>query len=151
MLSRRKLNHTAAGLLGKFISRNNDHEGYWALGALSMEARRLDNRVELDLLQASARPAAPACASLALIWSGHLHAALARHGALAGELAGASITLEFGLVALPMPPWSYPFGDPFRCTVRLASADGRVAERQALGRCFPLDQFRGSRSTRYRA
>jgi len=148
MLSNRKLKHTTAGLLGKFIGRNNDYDGYWALGTLYMEARDAGNRIELDLLTAGGEPATPACLGLARTWSGHLRDALLGHGGLPDDLAGASISLEFGLLSLQMPPYSYPIGDPFRCTLRLVASDGRVVERQALGRCFPLDRFWGSRSTR---
>lgn len=149
MISRRKLNHTAAGLLDKFIGRNNDYEGYWALGFLYMEGRAAGNRVELDLLAAVAQPSSPACASLARTWAHHLRQALHRHGVAPDELAHAAIVIEFGLPPVPKRPGHIEYGDPFLCSLRLVAVEGRAAERRRMGHCKPADEFRGSRSTRY--
>lgn len=149
MISRRKLNHTAAGLLDKFIGRNNDYEGYWALGFLYMEGRAAGNRVELDLIAALAQPSSPACASQARTWTHHLRQALHRHRVAPDELAHAAIVIEFGLPPVSKQPGYIGYGDPFVCSLHLAAVDGRVAERRRTGHCKQADEFWGSRSARY--
>lgn len=141
MISRYKLNHMAAGLLDKFVGRNNDYESHWALGVLYYEARMSDNRVELDLLAASAQPALPACSSLARTWAQYLRQALGRHRAFPHELQSASITIEFGLPPVPKRPGFIEYGDPFLCSMRLVADDGRVAERRRMAHCAPADTF----------
>ena len=150
MLSRYKLRHTATGLLDKFIGRNNDYEGYWALGVLYTEARVSGNRVALDLLTAKAQPASGACTGLARTWADYLREALGRHGLCAGDLAAATISLEFGLPPVPKRPGYVEYGDPFSVLLRLVSRDGLEFARQGTGHCKPYDEFRGSRSTRYK-
>lgn len=148
MIAKSKFNHTAAGLLSKFISRNNDIEGYWGLGVLYTEARASANRVTLDLLEETAQPASPVCVGAARTWARYLRLALARHGISAQALSAASVSIEFAL-ALPIRPRYIPYGDPFVCLVHLRSADGREFIRRTTGYCLPHDQFQGSRSTRW--
>jgi hypothetical protein len=149
MLSNYKLKHTTAGLLDKFIGRNNDYEGYWALGVLYAESRAWSLRVELDLLGAVAQPDTPASASLARAWAHHLRQALRRHKLSPDELAHAGFVIEFGLPPVPKRPGHIEYGDPFLCRLRLEATDGRMAERRRMAHCRPADEFRGSRSTRY--
>lgn len=141
MLSKYKLNHMAAGLLDKFIGRNNDYQRHWVPGVLYYESRDTGKRVELDLLGASARPAAIACTSLAATWAAYLRQALGRHHAAPDELTSATITLEFGLPPVPKRPGYIEYGEPFLCTLRLVAADGRVAERRRMEHCKPADEF----------
>ncbi|MFC0253969.1 hypothetical protein [Massilia consociata] len=149
MISRRKLNHTAAGLLDKFVGRYNDHEGYWALGVLYKEARISANRVEIDMLDASVQPASPICTDLARTWASCLRQAIDRHGIPTHDLAAASISIEFGLPAVPTPPGLVAWGDPFPVHLAPRIRDGRVSTRQKSGHCRPSDQFPGRRSGRY--
>ena len=148
MIAKGKFNHTAAGLLGKFISRNNDIDGYWGLGVLYMEALASGNRVVLDLLEGGAQPPSTVCTGAARTWAHYLRAALAGHGLAADALAAATLSIDFGLPAPKRPPY-IPHGDPFECVVRLRSADGRDVTRREIGYCLPWDRFHGSRSTRW--
>lgn len=147
MIARRKFNHTAAGLLGKFVSRNNDYQGYWALGVLYTEARASAMRVELDLLRVHALPEAPACVSVARSYATFLGSALAEHGLTPQALAAATVSIEFGL-SLPQRPRYIPCGDPFVCSFRILSGDGREFTCRKTGYCLPHDQFAGIRSAR---
>lgn len=144
MLSRYTLRHTTAGLLDKFIGRNNNYEVYWALGVLYTEALAAGNRVELDLLTGKAEPATPACASLARTWASYLQQALRRHAASTEDLALARLSIAFGLPAVPKRHGYIEYGDPFLCTLQLASHDGRVCARERMEHCVPHEQF-GSR------
>ncbi len=138
MIARRKLNHAAAGLLGKFLSRNNDYLGYWAPGVLYTEARASGLRVELDLLRGQALPDAPACVSVARSYAAFLRNALVRHGVAPEMLSSASLALVFDLPGPRMPAGSY-FGDRVECILTIGSHDGRTVTRRASTRCAPHD------------
>ncbi|NNG22188.1 hypothetical protein [Telluria aromaticivorans] len=149
MISRRKLNHFSAGLLDTFITRYNDYEGYWAFGVLYREVQASANRMQLDLLAATAQPEAPAACSVARTYARYLHQAIAKLGVRLEELESASMVIEFGLPPVPRNPNLVQVGDPFTCTLHVVTRDGRRATRQKLAQCMRVDEFRGSRSTRY--
>ena len=151
MISRRKLNHLSAGLLDTFISRYNDYEGYWAFGVLYREAQVSANRIELDLLAGTAQPEAPAGCSVARTYAQYLRQAAAKLGVGLDELESAMIGIEFGLPPVPRDPNLFQVGEPFTCTLRLVTRDGRNASRHKLSHCKPWDAFGGRRSTRYQA
>lgn len=148
MIARRKFNHTVAGLLSKFLARDNDIDGYWTPGVLYTEARAAANRVELDLLGTVAAPASPACLSVARTWTFYLGEALGRHGISPDALAAASISIEFGLPLAQARPGYIAFGDPFQCSLRLLCGDGRELVRRKVAHCMPHEAFWGTRSTR---
>ena len=150
MIPMRKLNHMAAGLLGSFVSRNNDIQGYWALGVLYTDAQGSGKRVELDLLSGSAQPATPVCTGLARGWEHRLRQAISALDISMDDLASATVSVEFDRRDIALGPNDFGIGEPFLCSLRLSSKDGRVSLRTIPGRCRPHDQFFGSRSTRYR-
>lgn len=150
MIAKSKFNHTAAGLLSKFVSRNNDYQGYWALGVLYTEARASGLRVELDLLHGQALPEAPACVSVARSHATFLRNALARHGATPGMLSSASLALVFDLLEPRMPAGGSYFGDRVECILTIALHDGRTVTRRASTRCAPHDSRIFRRATALR-
>jgi len=151
MIAKRWLKHTAAGLLDSFVSRNNDFIGYWAPGVLYTETLATGMRVELDLLRVAAQPGTPASLAAAQYWSAYLRDALHRHGSGVDDLQTATVSLAFGLPPLPLPSYYMCGGEPFSCSVRLASRGGDAVEREALRSCLPHLSHDGRRSTRYRA
>jgi hypothetical protein len=57
MARRKELKNIAAGLYGSFISRNNDVNGYWGMGKLSLLAQQhTTNQVSINLLNKSILP-----------------------------------------------------------------------------------------------
>lgn len=138
MIARRKLHHMAAGLLGKFMSRNNDYQSYWALGVLYTEARVSGLRVELDLLHGRAVPEAPACVSVARSYAILLRTALARHGVTPDMLSSATLSLAFGH-PVPVPASAGAFGDRVECVLRIVAQEGSAVSRHASARCAPHD------------
>lgn len=151
MIEKRWLKNIAAGLLDSFVSRNNDFIGYWVLGVLYTETLAYGKRVDIDLLAASADPATPAAVAAACFWSDYLRAALQRHRGAVGDLEMATVSITFGCSPLPQPRHHMCGGDPFACSLRLLSRSGDVADREALGFCFPHLSHDGRRSTRYPA
>lgn len=141
MLSKYKLNHMTAGLLDKFVGRNNDYQRHWALGVMYYEARAAGDRIELDLLAACTQAPFPASTTLARTWAAYLRQALARHNAAPDELHAATMSVQFRLPPVPKRPGYIEYGDPFLCSLRLVAKDGRVAERHRMGHCAPADEF----------
>lgn len=56
MKIRSRLKHGASGLLARFISRNNDYQGFWTLGVLYSSVRTAPWRVEFNLISGDAYP-----------------------------------------------------------------------------------------------
>ncbi len=139
MIAKRKLRHAAAGLLGKFMSRNNDYQGYWALGVLYTEARASGMRVKLDLLHGRALPEATACVSVARSHAVFLRTALARQGLVPDMLSSATLSLAFCSPAASMPANGSSFGDPVECILTIVARDGRTVSLHASARCAPHD------------
>lgn len=124
----------AAGLLGSFVSRNNDVGGYWALGLLYAESDEL--RMRLDLLARTAMPDGVAATTVARNYGELLRRAMEREGIEQGELVGAAVELRFATLAMP-PPFHYQAeGDPFACTITLRTSSGQVVTREAYERCW---------------
>lgn len=149
MIEKRWLKNVAAGLIESFISRNNDFIGYWALGVLYAETLALGKQMDIDLLAAAAHPDTPAGSETARVWSDYLRNALHRHGGVMQDLDTATVSIAFGLSALPQPRHQLCGGHPFSCSVRLVSRRGDEIVRDALGFCFPHVAHDGRRSTRY--
>jgi hypothetical protein len=135
-----KLRHAAAGLLGSFVSRNNDLWGHWALGPLYARAHGAGGMVELRLLDAGAFPGAQECITVARRYAIFLRRTLAALGLRRDELHRADIVLAFDIVPgadlVRLAP-----GNPFLCTVTLALRDGRSASCRAYGHCLPQPPF----------
>lgn len=131
----KKLRHVAAGLLGSFVSRNNNVDGYWAIGVLYLEAAASDNIVQLRLLE---REAAPPSATTMLVASNYaefLRRALIKQLVEWEELAAANIDLQFDTAPDRRDLECRSAGDPFVCTVTIQSKRGEVACVKASGRC----------------
>jgi hypothetical protein len=57
MPRRKAFQDAARGLLGAFVSRNNDVGGYWAIGKLYAHARRSRSpEVRIDLIESTIAP-----------------------------------------------------------------------------------------------
>lgn len=144
------LTNIANGLCGSFISRNNDLDGYWAIGKLRSLAEKYgQTTVLLDLLTSSIRPPAPEFAPVLARYS-HLLEKLADLTRIRSrEITAALITLDF-----EPPPWpriSYykpQWGDQFTLTVTIDADDRAAGSVRHAGYCRPHDPTRESRSIR---
>ncbi len=69
MARRKELKNIASGLLGAFVSRNNDVGGYWGIGHLcSLATNSQSAKVKLDIL---AKTMFPACSTFDKLLSGY--------------------------------------------------------------------------------
>ncbi len=146
------LRHVAYGLRDAFVGRNDDLDGYWALGKLYAAADPATTSVVLDLVDGGALPPAPDCLALARRHAEFLAQALAAHGIPRHALARAEILVEFDIVpevSIPrLSPQVARPADPFRCTVTLGDHAGRLAQARTWGYCWRHDPQRESRRNR---
>ncbi|MET3650800.1 hypothetical protein [Dyella japonica] len=128
MPSSRVLKSIANGLVGTFVSRNNDVLGYWGIGQIQREIEGLsDTVVELDLMHGVAMPEGPIAKALIAQYSTYLLASLARDGFTPSELTAAKILVEFGNFGEAEAPDLFSTtGQPFNCRAVLTSKSGKT-------------------------
>ncbi len=139
---RRELNHVAGALLGSFVSRNNDVNGYWALGQL----RRLADRTgvpefRFNLLSGEAQPSDPLTVRVAKTYAEELARHVANRDLPMDRVRDAEIVVRFGAAAGQEAPY-FTYGQPFQCTVSIVDDHGKAHARGAIGRCAPHDPKR---------
>ncbi len=149
MAKRGELKDVASGLLGSFVSRNNDVDGYWSLGLLrSLADRRGRRTLRLDLIARTAEPSEELVDRLAARYGDMLGRHLARRGIAASAVVEAEVEIEFDTPASIFS--SLPtYGTPTRCSVRLLDDRGREQRQSIRTACAPHDPSRESRSRRY--
>lgn len=152
MARRKDLKNAASGLLGSFISRNNDVGGYWGIGKLCLLAHRQGARTaRLDLLEKSITPASAEFSSSVAEYAERLHERLAARDIPRDWLTSATIEVDFA----PDPPTGIrvprvSWGDLFKLTVTIVDDVGRSHAVSGYGYCAPHDSRRESRSMRGR-
>jgi hypothetical protein len=144
------LKDIAGGLCGSFASRNNDLDGYWAIGKLRLLARQHGlGTVEIDLL-APSMPLPLSDFSPVVARYRRLLAKLAdRAGIRFEEITAASVTVDFAPAPWPRAMYDKSeWGGQFILTVTVRAgsrADGIVRH---AGYCRPHDPASERRSTR---
>jgi hypothetical protein len=137
----KNLKGIAGGILGSFLSRNNDFDGYWGMGILRLLAQEHDvNAVCLDLLAGTCTP------------PDHRGAEIARaHGlrfqrflADSGLVRAAEITVSFGPFNGRLPRQE-TYGTPFAASLVLSDNRGKAHRAEAAGWCGPHDPRRECR------
>lgn len=149
MVKRKQLKNLAYGIAGRFTSRNNDLNGYWALGILySAAADAGTSTISLDILSQTAKPSFQYSSRLLTGLQKYMDDRLERLQ-LIGHVFAATIDIEFDVAAPPLrivrrTPW----GEPYVGKVTLTDDLGQ--ERSALfgGCCGKHDPLREHRSTR---
>ncbi len=127
----------AGGLLGSFLSRNNDLAGHWALGLLYAEAKAPARTIELDLLRGVGHPAGMCAHAVSRRYQQFLQAALTKLGIDWSTVTRATVVLKFNIPPR-LPDFHYPcMGDPLEVTVMLAVNQGETVATSALARCQP--------------
>ena len=149
MARRKDLNGVAAGLVGTFVSRNNDLEGYWSLGRLrTLADRHQSKEVVIDILRGTASLPGRDAAEVSRTYRGWLLERLAKIGIPTDWVKEAKISLQFGSWEGNAPPPQRTWGDPFVCRVSLVDDQGRTHMAGESGWCAPHNSQRESRSLR---
>jgi len=144
MPRRRDFRGAAFGLLGAFVSRNNDVGGYWALGKLYEHARASNAReIRVDLVRSVITPPSPEFSQMV----GHFRQMLADQLAarkLPNEwLRDADVRVKFsGDESVDKP------GDAFECFVTFTDDLGHVHQARGNGACWVHDPAKELKSTR---
>lgn len=150
MTRRGELKDVALGVLGSFVSRNNDVDGYWCLGLLRAlaDAQRVSS-LRLDLTGQATEPRDELTALTAATYREALLRQLARRGIAQGVISKAEIHVDFNASASVFA--SLPtYGQPTRCSICLLDERGQEHRQTVMTACATHDPKRESRSTRFR-
>jgi hypothetical protein len=144
MARRRELRGVAFGLLGSFVSRNNDLGGYWALGRLYKHAVETGAaNVCADLLDLTITPPSGDFRAMAVHFQRMLGAQLSARRLPLDWVRAATICVEFGRAKSLYAP-----GDVFGVVATITDDNGREHRATASGACWVHDPAREARSTR---
>ena len=151
MPTRRIIKSVVNGLLGSFVSRNNDIDGYWGLGKL----RSLSELYNTTSITINLKPKHGRIESQHISlnvttqhYASMLVSIIERCGLPSAYIADARIIVDFVVPpTLPEPP-KYTWGEPFLCTVVIIDDTGREWRASHTGRCGRHDPEREMRSTR---
>jgi hypothetical protein len=150
MARRKDLKGIVSGLVGSFISRNNDVDGYWAIGMLCLLAQNLGiSCISISLAGgAEEEEAHPIIRLIAEHYLSMLQSMLAKTKVNPGWVQRAMIVTEFGTSGNQPVPTMSTWGNPFVCTVSITDDHRRTWSASRAGRCVPHDPKRERRSAR---
>jgi hypothetical protein len=147
-MGKSKLKGIVSGLLGTFVSRNNDIDGYWGLGVLRKLAESNGlAQIEIDLLcEDEEAEAIESCKTRYRRW---LQTTLAKNNLSQRSLRSARIRIHFaeGFSAYP-DAIRDTRGLPYECLVEIRRDDGGTYVASKVGVCMPHDPSRESKSNR---
>lgn len=149
MKRRNRLKSIAHDLLGSFVSRNNELDGYWALGKLHAHAlSHATSTVEIDLLAGRLTPPDAHCMPMVYAYAAMLDRLLSSAAIPLDQIRRAGITLQFNV---PFQQAHYPVRSharPFAAVLEIVDRHGNRHAEQRLGWCAPHDPRFERRSNR---
>jgi len=147
MTLRGKLTAVAAGLLGSFVSRNNDVDGYWALGQLRSLSDTLQvPQIRFDLMLGTAMPDGVISRRVAAAYREALLRQLRCRAISIERLSAARVLLDFAPGRAIREDSFASYGEPFTCIVEIEDERGRIYTRSYAGRCAPHDRLENKSS-----
>lgn len=138
----------ATGILGSFVSRNNDVDGYWCFGVLRAFAdRKRCKTLRFDLVRQTAEPADSLTRMIAVRYGDVLRRQLVHREIASDAVPNAELQVDFhvqvsALASLPT------YGDPARCSFVLLDDRGRECCLSVVTACAPHNPERELRSSR---
>ena len=150
MARRNELGSIASGIVGSFCSRNNDIDGYWALGKLNKLVENLPNKeVKIELLSCSVYPLTNEFDELIEFYRKKLFEFLASRSIPRVWIESATILSNFELPENDANN-SSKFGVGSLCQVQCKIVDdnGRSHNASNYTRCMPHDPKREMKSSR---
>lgn len=151
MPRRRELTGIADAVAGSFASRNNDVNGYWALGQLYRRAKETGSlRVTVDLLSHNERTTvAEPTASISTTYREFLSCHLSKRNLPDSWVVSASVEVQFeSVTTMPEFLGKHAGCQPFQCRVVLVDDLAREHIATSVGWCWPHDPARETQSTR---
>ena len=136
-------------MIGTFVSRNNDIEGYWGLGMLRSFADSTGvQQLTIDLLQTNTEP--PVIESCKQHHRAWLRETLAKKNISIESLFTAQIKVSFFSTFDSFPDLVKDTrGLPFECFVEIRVGKGTTSNATKLGVCSPNDPQVERRSARF--
>ena len=125
---RRELRNIANGLIGSFVSRNNDQNGYWGLGLLYEFANlHKTDTVQLSLLSNSDVETKKEFSFLISLYKSRLVKHLSARNIDINCVKDVFITSKFNQESNPKYHyWGSGLGDPCVCTCEIIDDNGEV-------------------------
>ena len=149
MPGHRNIKGVVAGILGSFVSRNNDVGGYWAIGKLYVHARQCQTQnLIVNLTANEILPDSPEFRPMVGRYSSTFADRLGYYGVSMDSISVAKIQLAFDAAVPDAPPPSSVPGIPFRCTLQVIDKLGREYSASHLGVARPHNPLREYRSSR---
>jgi len=150
MPRRKELLGIAAGVAQSFISRNNDVDGYWAMGILyTAVVRQKTNTFELNLLSGESTPEFKYSKKIAEANRQNLKKQLANLVFEEYQVTEANLLLEFDTRSVDQPSLNKTtWGEPFLCRVTIIDDLKKKHSFEARGWCGRHCSVKERRSTR---
>lgn len=135
MPHRRELRGIAQGIVGSFVSRNNDVGGYWALGKLCSHAANSSmHEVTIDLVATTMTPSCNEYDAMVAHYSTMLWELVAHRGLSRCNVVRADVHARFVLPESQVPRSSGDDrGHPYECVLEISDDLGRVHVGRACG------------------
>lgn len=150
MARRRELRDVANLVVTKFGGRNNDHDGYWAMGQLYAELTKKPKTLHFDLLKGAVIPTANVAEAVATRFSEYLREVLRRKGLNERVVKSAVLDVEFESSELASLPPRLTRGELFVANLEIVDDLGRAYRAQAAGWCAPHADHEHRRALEHR-
>lgn len=149
MPSHKELIDVIRGITSSFNSRNNDFQGYWALGILYQFAKT--NHIyslTFDLLNQVIQPDAVCFQPIVSEYHSKLYRLLNAKDINFQCLQSTTITIEFGQYFKCHDHIKYPLGDPYVIIGKITDNRGKIFESTIYGKCRLHDPTKEQQSNR---
>lgn len=138
MARRRQIYDVVGAILSSFLGRNNDVDGYWALGQLrSFADAQGTDEIRLDLLGGDTAEKSDVVSCVTANYQALLEQHLMKRTLPREWLRSAEVVLVFGSFVASREPLYITRGDPMTCTVSIVDDRGRTYERSKSAYCAP--------------
>ena len=151
MTSRNEMKGIAAGVVGKFTSRNNDIDGYWAMGILYQTAiRNKTSELSLNLKTGESVPKYKHSKQLAAPFLEYIYCQMNKRNWDIFRLKQAMVELHFRIQLDPTKDFLYKnsWGEPYKCIVLLTDDRDKNYTFETKGWCAQHNPSKERRSTR---
>ena len=150
MPKRKELKGVASGIAGSFVSRNNDIDGYWAMGILYQSASEAGyNKFFLDLLTGESTPKFKYSKRVAKPYHEFLINQIGKKGLEEYQVAAATVKIEYKTDHTKRHTlYNWTWGEPFLCQVTITDDLGKNHVCIEYGWCGKHNPSRERRSTR---
>ena len=150
MPRRKELNGVAAGLASSFSSRNNDADGYWALGVLYKLVNEAEaNKITIDLMSSKSCPNFKHIKEIASPYYNYLIDQLMKKKFKTQQITSALIEIQFNVApSAQQIMFKSTWGEPYICRVILTDDLNKQHIKESRGWCGQHDPKKEHRSIR---